>query len=161
MPTLTHSKQKGFLLSLLAIPVGIILWDIIWSWGFIASIVSFAIAWSAVKLFTVGSGTEPSKKDLYVLLSVIIVAVVLSFLSGMVLDAQSVYSETTHVGMFDSFASADFWSYLFSNLADGSVWSAYAGDIAMALVFAVLGLFVFVRDLFMGTKKTQTTIKKK
>jgi hypothetical protein len=141
-------KQKGLLLAVLAIPAGIVVWDVLWSFGFIAALVAFGISWAAIKLYGLGAGSEPDKSAAKVLLGIIVAGVVLSFISGMAMDAQLVYSETKHVSAMQAFMSADFWNFFIGNLGYADVWGQYTTDILISLVFAGLGAFGTVRDLF-------------
>ena len=138
-------SAKGFALALLIIPATIVLWVVIWRMGVIASIVSFATAIGAVWLYKFGSGGTIAKPAVFALLGVIIVAVVLAFLAGMASDAYDAYAEVYGGG---SLMSADFWSFYFSMLGTGEVWSEYGQDILWALGFAVLGAGWTVKDLF-------------
>lgn len=141
-------KRKGLLLALLAIPAGIIVWDILWNFGFIASAVAFGISWSAIKLYTLGSGAEPDKTTAKFLLGIVVVAVVLSFVSGMAMDAQVSYSQTSHASALTAFTSADFWNFFFTNLGYADLWGQYATDILVSIAFAGLGAYGVIRDLF-------------
>jgi hypothetical protein len=141
-------RQKGLLLALLAIPAGVVAWDILWSFGFIAALVAFGISWAAIKLYVLGAGSQPDKSAAKVLLGIVVVAVVLSFVSGMAMDAQMVYSDTKHVSAVQAFTSADFWSFFVANLGYADVWGQYTTDILISLVFAVLGAYGTIRDLF-------------
>ena len=51
-----ENRVRGLLLSLIAVPVGVILFVIIWNLGYVASIVGFAIAFGAFFLYKKGSG---------------------------------------------------------------------------------------------------------
>jgi hypothetical protein len=142
-------KQKGLLLAVLAIPAGIVAWDVLWSFGFIAALVAFGISWAAIKLYVIGAGAEPDKDAAKVLLGIVVAGVVLSFVSGMAMDAQMVYSDTQHVSAIQAFTSADFWSFFAANLGYADVWGQYTTDILISLAFAVLGAYGTIRDLFM------------
>ncbi|HLU28530.1 MAG TPA: hypothetical protein VKZ65_08835, partial [Glycomyces sp.] len=50
------NEVRGVLFALAIIPVGIILWGIVWSLGFISAIVGFAVAIGAMFLYKLGTG---------------------------------------------------------------------------------------------------------
>ncbi|MEO7016604.1 MAG: hypothetical protein ABI130_05820 [Leifsonia sp.] len=49
---------RGIALSLLVMPVGVVLWVLIWNVGFIASIVSYGVAFAEVWLYRSGRRRE-------------------------------------------------------------------------------------------------------
>lgn len=138
---------KGLLVSLLVIPVGVALWVILWSWGFIASIVSFGIAWGAIWLYRAGSGRSwPTTRDAWLLFAVILIGVILAFLGGIVSDIWLGYSEV--YGSEAVLLSGDFFSVTAEVLSDPEVWSEYTTDIIISLAFAILGAGALVRGMF-------------
>jgi hypothetical protein len=40
----SENVQRGVIFALIALPVGVVAWDILWSFGFVASIVAFGVA---------------------------------------------------------------------------------------------------------------------
>lgn len=156
-------RKNGLLLALLAIPFGIIAGDILWAFGFIASIVSYGIAWSAIKLYTKGAGAAPDKTAAKALLGIILVGIVLSFLGGMAMDTQLAYSDETHASAIQAFTSLDFWNFYFSNFPHAEMWGGYFGDIILTVIFAALGCYSTVRDLFIAkpVEEASTTPEEK
>jgi hypothetical protein len=146
-------NRKGLLLAILAIPVGIVLWVILWNFGFIASLVSFAIAWLAVYLYKLGSKHDVSRRAAPYLLTIILVGVVLAFLSGIALDALKAYIQDTDLSELDALFSADYWSFFFENIfTNGELWSTYAVNLVISLVFGILGCFSIIKSLFSSAK---------
>lgn len=140
------ARTAGRLLSLIVLPVGVALWVTLWNFGFMASLVAFAIAYGAIWLFEFGAKSKPARSDVLFLIGVIAAGVILSFLGGMVSDAW--YAWTTEFNETAGFFSADFWSFVTANLTSGELWGSYIVDLLIALVFAVLGAGSLVRDLF-------------
>lgn len=159
-PISKSQRRKGLLVAGLAIPAGIIAWDILWNFGFIASIVSYGIAWAAIKLYTKGSSSAPDKEVAKILLGIIILGVTLSFLSGMAMDAQLSYSDQMHVSAIQAYTRGDFWIFYLTNLSYTDIWSQYVGDILVSLVFATLGSYGIVKDLFIQNTSSAGTNKK-
>lgn len=140
----SHGIQ-GRLLSLLVIPAGITLWVLLWRAGFMASIVSFGIAYGALWLFQAGAKEAPSRSDAYFLVGVIVVAVIASFLGGMISDGW--YAWHNEFDEAAGFFSGDFWSFMTANLLEPGLWSSYTVDILLSLVFAALGAGGLIKDL--------------
>lgn len=148
VPAVEENVTRGWMLSLLAIPAGIALWVLIWSFGFMASFVAFAIAWLAVYLYVYGAKAPVSRRSAPVLIGVIVVGVVLAFLAGMAVDAALAFVEGTDVGQWAALTMGEFWEFYFINLSsNGEMWAAYGVDIAIAVVFGVLGCYSIVAEL--------------
>jgi hypothetical protein len=140
-------SKKGLHLALLALPAGIIAWDMFWSLGVGESLLSLGIAWSTIRLYEIGSGHQPSRSATKWLMVIIILGAVLNFLSGMCLDAQAAYMDINHVSSIETFSSANFWVFFVSHLTHGDLWSYYAYRIIISLSFAVLGMHSIINNL--------------
>lgn len=140
-------RQKGLLISLLAIPVAAVVWALLWQAGFIASIVAFGLAFGVVWLYSFGSGSAPTRREAVSLLAIILAGIVVCFLAGMSMDAWSAYKSADIAGEGDFF-SADFWNFFTTNLGSADLWNAYTTDILVSLAFAGLGSFGIIRSLF-------------
>jgi hypothetical protein len=152
-------NRKGLLLALLAIPIGIVLWVILWNFGFIASIVSFAIAWLAVYFYKLGSKQNVSRKAAPYLLAIVLVGVALAFLSGIALDALRAYIQDTDLSDLDALFMADYWAFFFENLfTNGELWSIYAVDLVISVAFGILGCFGIIKSLFSSNKPDVTKV---
>ena len=133
---------RGILFSLLAIPLGMAASVVIWKLGFVASITSFLVAGAAGWLYVKGAGTAP-RKGWMPLLAVILVGVAASFFAIVGADLVEYYNSPE--GQSLGYPSGvDFVS---ANLFNGDVLKSYGGDLAMFLLFAVLGVFGTVRRL--------------
>lgn len=153
--TQTPNPTLGRLLSLLVIPVGVALWVLLWNWGFMASIVSFAIAYGAVWLFQFGAKTTPSRGDAFFLMAVILVGVIAAFVGGMISDAWQAWKGMVFENA--SFFSAEFWSFVSANLFNNSeLWGSYMTDILIALVFGALGAGPLIKNLVMPPKEPES-----
>jgi len=132
---------RGVLFSLGAIVVGVVLTMILYKANFIASITSFAMAYSAIWLYTRGAGVPP-RKGAWGVLAVIVVGVALSIVSMVVTDVLSFLATD-----FPDAALADKLDTIMYNLGRGEVWREYTTDILMYVLFAGLGTFGLVRQL--------------
>lgn len=150
-----ENMKRGILFALLSIPVGIALWVGLWTFGFMAALVSFAIAWLAIFLYGLGAKASVSRKAAPYILGIIVAGVILAFLSGMASDAASVYAQDTEMSTWDAVFTADYWVFFADNLFyNGALWSSYFLDIVIAVVFGVLGCFSIVKDLFVSQDKS-------
>lgn len=149
------ARRKGIMLALLSIPAGIIAWDILWSGGFIASVVAFGIAYLSVKLFTRAAGEGPDAQAAKPLIAIILAGVVLSFISGIVMDIDKFYIADTAMGAWQALGTSDFWRVVWVNLTqNGAMWGQYTKDILITLVFAALGSYGIIRRLVDAQRQT-------
>lgn len=159
-PASKGNVKLGLLLSLIVIPVGIALWVLIWSFGFMASFVSFAIAWLAIYLYTLGAKSEVTRRTAPYILGVIVSGIILAFLGGMASDAVGFYVEDTDMSQWSAILSADYWMFFVDNLLhNGELWSSYFMDILIALGFGLLGCYGVIKDLFIP--KVSSTVEAK
>lgn len=134
----------GLAASLLAVVGGIILTVILAKIGFIAAITSFAIAFGAVWLYVRGAGALP-RKGLVPLVLLIILGVVMSFFSIVATDLNDVYSEL--LAASPEGAPSRF-SFIGDNIFNGDVLREYGKDAAFFGVFALLGIYSTLKQLF-------------
>jgi len=146
----TH-KVRGLLLSLVAIPIAMVLWVIIWNMGFIASIVAFALAYGVLWLYEKGAGAKPDKTVALPLVAIIVVGSMLSFFAGMVSDGWSYYQSEDYrkdLQVSTNPSAGDTIRYVTEDLGNSEIWNSYNGDMVMAGVFTLLGAGVVVVGLF-------------
>jgi len=143
-PPRTENVVRGLLLALVVIPVGAAAWVLLWNFGFIASIVSFGIAWAAVRLYRVGSGAPITRGAFWGIIGIIIVALVVSFLAAIASDLIT----ATGLSWSTALTSDRFWSVYWDNIfANPKLWSAYLPNILMMILFGALGCFGTIRRL--------------
>ena len=139
--------QRGSLLALAVIPLGVAAWLVLWNFGFIASIVALGIAWGAYALYKIGSGGAISRTGASVILAIVIVTLLLCFVAGMVLDAATEIGNASGMSTWDTFTHPEFWSTFWSAFPD--VLSDYLPDFAIATAFGALGAFRTLRSAFL------------
>ena len=138
VPTQSEQVIRGILLALVVIPVGVVVWVLLWRIGFIASIVSFGVAWGALKLYRIGSGTKVSRGAFWALIGIIVVTIALSFLAAIASDLITVTGLTFGQAM----TSDRFWSAYWNNVFDNpKLWATYAPQLLFAVAFAALGCY--------------------
>ena len=137
---------RGLLFSLIIIPLGVIVWTVIWAIGVISALVAFAVSAGAVWLYRKGSGGRVSLPGVIVIGVVTLVTLALAFITGLVWDYASYVGDELGVGQFEALNHPLFWT-AFS--ADFSVLiSANGLNLLLALVFGVLGAFSVLRNVF-------------
>ena len=152
-----ENMKKGLALSFLVIPIGVVLWVILWRFGFIASVVSFAMAWLAVYLYGVGAKAPVSRRVAPYLLGIIAVGVLVAFVAGIASDAADFYVKDTDMSQWGALLAPEYWAYFADNLFNnGELISSYLGDLAISVVFALIGCFSIVKGLFTPTEVVDT-----
>ena len=135
---------RGLLLSLVAIPVGVIVWVVIWQMGFISALVSFLVVSLAAFLYRLGSGGRLSTPGVLVISAVTLVTLVISFLAGVAADMATALAYPMPSSLTDPLFWSDYTYNLFEN---PDMWADYVTSILMSVVFAALGVFGVVRQL--------------
>jgi hypothetical protein len=131
---------RGLLFSLGGIVVGVVLTVVLWKLNFIASITSFAMAYSAIWLYAKGAGRGPAKGAAGVI-GVIALGVVACLASLVVADA------LTALAAYPEIQGAEKAQLVVAALLDPSVWGDYTREVLMYLLFAALGTFGLIRQL--------------
>lgn len=135
---------RGMFYALAVLPLGIVAWGLLWQINVIASIVSFGVAWGAVRLYRLGSGGRLTARAVPWLLGLIVVTVVLAFFAGIALDIAA-YLQLSPLA---AASNPEFWdTYWLNVFQNGDLWSGYTADIVFTLLFTVLGCFSIVRQL--------------
>jgi hypothetical protein len=138
---------RGLLRSLLAVPVGVAASVLIWQWGFIASVTSFAIAAGAAWLYARGAGNPP-RAGLLPLLGVIVLGVVLSFFAVVAADLVAFHATPEGAGL--GWPSTT--EFVLAHLFDPEVLGSHAADLVLFVLFAVLGAVGTVRRLLQARR---------
>jgi hypothetical protein len=141
---------RGAIFALAAVPVGVAAWLVLWSMGWMASIVAFIAAAAAARLYVLGTGGMISRRGAWVVTAVTLGTVLLSFWGGMLVDAAKYLGGGSPLTML---ADAGTWDLLLYNLATNrDIVDGYAGDFLVTLLFSALGCFVTLRRLFAQTR---------
>lgn len=146
-PVVTETERvvRGILLSLLVVPVGVVAWVALWNAGFVASIVSFGVAFAATWLYRVGSrGARVTRGAFWALVGIIAATVVISFIAGMFTDLVGEAGQTFGEAIVSPALWSTFWNNVFTNPV---LWQAYGPQFLVALLFAALGCFSTIRRL--------------
>jgi len=141
---------RGTIFALAALPIGVILWMVIWGFGWMSSLVTFASAVMAARFYVAGAGSL-SRKGVWVVVAVTTATALLSFVGGVWLDAVQFLGREPLAMVLDS----EPWSLLANNLAyNPDFVGSYMKDFLLALLFGALGCFFTLRQLFAATKNS-------
>jgi hypothetical protein len=143
-----ENLQRGVIFALIALPVGVIAWDIIWSVGFIASIVAFGVAYLAARLYRLGSGGRVTRSGAIAITAVTIGTLIIAFISGFAIDVIGEYTRITGESVTEALLSSRFWSIVFADMTDPQSLIS----VLLAAAFGVLGCFSILRGAFRQTR---------
>ena len=143
-----ENVQRGVIFALLVLPLGVVAWDILWSVGFVASIVAFGVAYLAVRLYRFGSGGRISRSGAIAIAAITIGTLVIAFISGFAVNIVGLYSEQTGSSIPESLVSPRFWSIVFGSMANPQSLIS----LLLAAVFGALGCFSILRSAFRQTQ---------
>jgi hypothetical protein len=143
-----ENVQRGTIVALVTIPLGVIVWVILWNIGFVASIVAFGAAYLAVRLYRWGSGGPISRTGAIRITVITIVTMLIALFAGIVSDAAQSYSSGSGESALSEVLSPEFWRVFWHALAQPGVLSGYAPSIILALLFGAIGCFSTLRNAF-------------
>ena len=143
-----ENVQRGVAVALVVLPAGIILWDLLWTFGFIASIVAFGIAWGAMRLYRIGSNGPFSRTGAIAVLVITVVTLVLAYISGFVVDLMPSYLEVTGRTVVDGLVDGRFWAQVFQNMGD----PREVPSLVLAIAFGALGCVRILLGAFRSTR---------
>ena len=144
--------NRGTVVALLTIPAGIIVWTLIWSIGFIASVVTFGMAILATFLYRLGSGGTIGRAGAVRITIVTLVTVVLSIIAGVVWDVAVTLSRFAKVTPIEALSHPNFGT-VFENYFEGNGNLYFS--LLVAVAFGVLGCFSVLRGAFKQTEPVQ------
>ena len=147
-----ENVQRGTVFALVAAPVGIVVWIIVWSFGFIVSIVGFGVAWLALFLYRFGSGGIVSRTGAIRVAIITVVTLLVAIYAGLIADGVSGFSQASGLSAIETLTSSQFWPAFNSLIADPAVWAEIVPSVGLALLFGVLGCFSLLRGAFMTTR---------
>lgn len=143
--------MRGALFTLLVVPAGVIVWGLIWSLGFIASIVAFGVAIAALWLYRIGARGPISKAGAFVVTGITAATLLLAFFAGIVLDGIRGVAEVSGLGWLEVAVEPEFWNLFWAVLP--TALGDYTLDFLLALAFGALGCFTVLRSAFAQAKQ--------
>ncbi|NTW42433.1 MAG: hypothetical protein HGA44_21590 [Cellulomonadaceae bacterium] len=149
VPERVENLRRGALFALATIPVGVLVWVVLWSLGFIASLVAAMVAFLAMWLYVRGAG-RLSRAGAVVVVVITVTTLMLAFFGGIVLDFAVALGEGSGLGTWGAFVHERFWPTLWAVLPDAL--PEYLPDFAWAVGFGALGSFATLRGAFAATR---------
>ena len=149
-PEAPENVLRGFLFSLIVVPVGVVAWVLIWELGFVASVVAFGIAAATVWLYRRGSGGKVSPRGAIAIVAVVIGTLLLAFYSGLVWDYVLAVGKQVGLSPVDALTNPAFWPSF--NADFGSIVSANGTGLLFAFGFGAIGVFSTLRRVLRAAK---------
>lgn len=116
--------------------LGAVLWALIYYWGYVASLVGFAIGWLAEKGYNLLHGKQRKGKIIILLLSI-----VLGVILGTILGHAFTFIGMIQKGELYDLTYSDIpWMFIML-LEDSEYVTAFISDFFIGLLFAALGIF--------------------
>ena len=142
--------NRGTVVALLTIPAGVIVWVVIWSIGFIASIVSFGVALLAMFLYKLGSGGQMGRAGAVRVTIITVVTIGISIVAGLVADVALGIAQVTGTDPITALSSP-FFSEVFTEYTTGADSGALVPSLLLSVGFGILGCFSILRSAFKTT----------
>jgi hypothetical protein len=148
-----ENVRRGALLALATIPLGVVVWVVLWGFGFIASLVAAGVAILALRLYVWGAG-QLSRRGAVVVVAITVATLLLAFFAGIVLDAAMAFGDLSGLGAWGAFVHEDFWPAFWEVMPDAM--PEYLPDFGWALAFGALGSYATLRAVFTATRPVAT-----
>jgi hypothetical protein len=143
-----ENLRRGVIFALIALPVGVVAWDLLWSFGFVASIVAFGVSYLAVRMYRFGSGGRITRSGAIAVTIITIGTLIVAFISGFAVDVIGEYTRITGQSILESLLSTRFWSIVFADMADPQSLIS----LLLAAAFGALGCYGILRGAFRQTR---------
>lgn len=142
--------NRGTVVALLTIPAGVIVWTLVWSFGFIASIITFGVAILATFLYRLGSGGTIGRAGAVRITIITLATVVLSIIAGLVSDVAIGIGQIAKISPIEALSHPGFADMLslYLSSGDGNLYFS----LAIAVAFGILGCFSVLRGAFRATE---------
>jgi hypothetical protein len=154
-PLPPENLVRGLLLSLITIPVGIVVFSVIYNLGFIASIVALGVAFAAFFLYRLGSGGRVSMRGAVVVALVTIVTLVLAFIVAQYTVIAVALAGVWGISWVEVLTSPEFPGIAGEILADPTVSGEVAGDAVFTFIFGLLGCGAILFNVFRAARAEQ------
>ena len=148
----SENLQRGVIFALIALPVGVIAWDILWGFGFVASIVAFGVAYLAVRLYRFGSGGRVSRNGAIAVAVITIGTLIIAVISGFAVQIVGLYSQQFGTSIPEALVAPRFWGIVFAAMTSIQALPT----LLLAAAFGALGCFGTLRAAFIQTRAQPT-----
>jgi len=145
-----ENVARGTLLTLLVIPVGVVVWLLIWNFGFVAGIVTYGVALLAVVLYKLGAGFV-SRAGAVRVTVITLITIALSLFAGLVSDVAVFVGKELGISQFAAVLEPDFWPFFTDVMFTQGAIEEYAPQLLIAVGIGLLGCFSILRNAFKAT----------
>ena len=152
--TPTEHVGRGAVLAALTIPVGVVAWVLVSSFGIVVGILAFGIAFAAYWLYQRGAGGVITRTGAWVVTVIVIVTILLGIFCGITFDLASDLATLQGTSPWTELASPNFGNEFSQDF--GKVFQANALFYVIALVIGALGSFRILRGAFRTTSARPT-----
>lgn len=142
VPTPTENVPRGTIFALAIVPAGILVWILIWSLGFIASVVAFGIAIGAMYLYRLGAGTMGRTGAVRVAI-ITVATLLIALVAGYAWDLALAYVQVNGGSPLDALGFPRFWPVVFEVMFTDGLFGTL-----LALGFGALGCVSVLRSGF-------------
>ncbi|WP_411698472.1 septum formation family protein [Conyzicola sp.] len=146
--------RRGIAYACLAIPLTIVVWLFVWQFGLITSVVAWAAAALAVRLYRYGSGWPPAQRGAVAVLTIVIVTIFASLTAAFVYDAARGYFAEPSASMLvlgRALADPAFGDWFVTlYLPQRDVWAPWLLNLVFALLLSLLGVAPTLARAFRG-----------
>jgi hypothetical protein len=136
----------GALLALLAIPVGVVALTLLWSIGFVASIVGFLVAFCAFWLYRRGSGGAISRAGAWTITTIVVFTLLFGVWVAMVVDFAHGIGHLSNIG------AGDFWTQFNNEFPDNVKTNVLS--LVLVVLFGALGSYRILGRAFATARQT-------
>ncbi|MGN6325287.1 hypothetical protein [Pseudolysinimonas sp.] len=143
-----ENVQRGVALALIVLPAGIVVWDLLWTFGLVASIVAFGVSWGALRLYRLGSNGAFSRTGAIAVLVITAATMVLAYISGFAVELIPSYLDVTGRSVADALVDGRFWQQVFAAIAD----PRFTLQLVIAVAFTALGCARILIAAFRSTR---------
>lgn len=145
-PVPAEDVNRGTVVALLTIPAGVIAWCVVWSIGFIASIITFGIAVLALFLYRLGSGGTIGRAGAVRVTIITLATLALAIVAGLITSVALSVSRFAKVSPIEALTHPNFGEFFSNYMRDGGGQLGFS--LLIAVAFGILGCFSVLRGAF-------------
>jgi hypothetical protein len=151
-----ENVARGTIFALAIIPVGIIVFVVIWNLGWLASIVSYGVAVGAVFLYRLGAGGVVGRAGALRIAIITIGTILLSIVVALITDVAQGYANYYGTTPLEELTDPMFLTNFQYTMSEPGVFGEYLPSIGIALGLGLLGCFSLLRGVFTAPVEATT-----
>lgn len=141
---------RGTRFALLIVPIGVIAWASIWSFGFIVGAVILGVAVLAWWLYRWGAGGRVGYRGAAIIAGVTVLTLLLGFFVGTLTDLVPLWRSLTGDNVWEALRDPQFWDAWSRTLFDAQY--GYPIEFAVATAFAAIGCGTVFRAIYLDAR---------